>query len=90
MGVTEARVGGAFRIHSILNRKQAVISRKDSFAGARNDSESLAYWGRAAHVFNSSTNLPAELMVSFSRFFWRAAPLVWSIVSHKEFLVFAS
>jgi hypothetical protein len=50
----------------------------------------LAYWGRAALVFNSSTNLPAELMVSFSRFFWRAAPLVWSIVSHEEFLVFAS
>lgn len=38
-------------MHSILNGKQAVISRKDSFAGARNDSESFGLLGQGCSRF---------------------------------------
>jgi hypothetical protein len=37
--------------------------------------ESAVYWGRFTLVFNSSTSLSAELMVSFSLFFSRRANL---------------
>jgi hypothetical protein len=48
------------------------------------------YCGKLTRVFSSSTSRPAELMVSFSRFFSRRASLRWSIVSQREFLVLAS